>query len=323
MSTEIPEPHTEGETRAEEWKSKDAHRILRRHEARRRLWIILFVLVVLLAGDWLLNRSFSLSLNQVISLENQAENGVITELSQTFSAPPPLRAPSTKRPPSSSPLTIAGVITDTNFERKTDGGLPPLAENSVLDDVAALRLDDMFQNQYFAHVSPYSSSSAETVAKTVGYSYLSLGENLALGNFTGDQDVVNAWMASPGHRANILETHYTQIGVAVRKGTFDGESTWIAVQVFGRPSSDCPAPDPSLKTNLDSEDAQLTQMEADLANKKAAIDAMNPQYGSAYNQAVDEYNAEVNQYNALLAQTKADIAAYNAAVVSYNACIGA
>ncbi len=327
MSPESIDPHTEEEiAKADEWRSKDAARILRRHKARKRLWIILIAIIILALGTWLFNRSFSLSLDQVVSFENAAENNIASKLGQTFSAPPPLVAPTStaKRPigSSSNTLTVAGVVADTNAERKANGGLPPLKEDTVLDAVATLRLDDMFQNQYFAHVSPYTSSSAETVAKTVGYSYLALGENLALGNFDGDQGVVDAWMASPGHRENILETHYTEIGVAVRKGTFEGASTWIAVQVFGRPTSDCPSPDPALKTKIDSENAELAQMETDLVNKKAAIESMKPQYGSAYNQKVDEYNAEVNQYNALLAQVKADIAAYNLAVESYNACIG-
>ncbi len=326
MSSDFDQSHADVPEDAEEWKSRDAARILRRHKARRRLSIILAAAIAAGSAYWYLNRFFSLSLDQAVSFENIAENKVADELAKTFSAPPPLVAPTstTRRwPASSNAITIKGVIAGTNAGRQTNGGLPPLAENAILDAIATLRLDDMFQNQYFAHVSPYTSSSAETIAKTFGYQSIALGENLALGNFGGDQGVVNAWMASPGHRANILNTHYTEIGVAARQGVFQGETTWIAVQVFGRPASDCPAPDAALKAKIDAENAELRQMENDLASKKTALDAMKPQYGSAYNQAVDAYNAEVNQYNALLGETKANIATYNGAVQAFNQCIGA
>ena len=182
-------------------------------------------------------------------------------------------------------------------------------------------MEDMFTNQYFAHVSP-TGQSALTVASTVGYSYLALGENLALGNFTGDAGVVSAWMGSPGHRANILSSNYTQIGVAVGKGTYDGKSTWIAVQVFGRPASDCPSPDATLKSTVDAGTAQLNQMAVQLSNDDAAISNANPKYGADYNNDVATYNALVQQYNTLSAQVKTQAAQYNAEVQAFNACLG-
>ena len=54
-------------------------------------------------------------------------------------------------------------------------------------------------------------------------------------------------MNSPGHRANILNGKFTQIGVAVGRGTFEDHEVWIGVQVFARPLSDCPQPNAALK----------------------------------------------------------------------------
>lgn len=300
-----------------------------RQRAVRRLAIAAVAIAAVAVGGWYLARSDTFQ--KIAALESSAEHIAAQKLDDNFSAPAPLVATSTNTSPSTQnggqsatnryTLTRAGDIADTNAARAANGNLPPLAENTTLDDIAQIRLDDMFAKQYFAHVSP-ASSSAITVAQAVGYDYISLGENLALGNFDGDQGVVTAWMHSPGHRANILGTQYTEIGVAVGKGIFQGEETWIAVQVFGRPLSDCPLPDASLKAQLDTEEAQVGSSSAQLVAEKTQIEAMQPQSGDAYDQAVADYNTQVNQYNALAAQAKSDVAQYNAEASNYNACIG-
>jgi uncharacterized protein YkwD len=249
----------------------------------------------------------------------------VQQIEQSISNPPPLIATGTKSQAGNSvsgqyTLTREGDIAQTNLQRKENGNLPPLAENATLDEIATLRLEDMFKNQYFAHVSP-ASSSALMVAKRVGDNYIALGENLAMGDFEGDSGVVNAWMHSPGHRANILNTHYTEIGVAVGEGMFQGEDTWIAVQIFDRPASDCPLPDASLKTTLDASQTELSEMQARLQTQQSEMNAMEPQYGPDYNQAVDAYNALVAQYDALASQEKSEVAQYNAEVGAYNKCI--
>ena len=206
------------------------------------------------------------------------------------------------------------------MQRNENGGLPPLAENATLDQIAELRLKDMFAKQYFAHVSP-TGASAMTVASSVGYAYIALGENLVLGNFNGDNGVVTAWMNSPGHRANILNTHYTQIGVAVGEGIYESEDTWLAVQIFGRPASDCPEPDAGLKSSLDAAQSQLSQMGTQLQAMRAQIEAMSAQNEEAYNEAVGSYNAAVGRYNVLAAQMKSQATQYNAEVEAFNSCI--
>ncbi len=289
--------------------------------AKHRLVVVTIVVCVVGATYWYFSNYFSLS--EVTLIGNFVEQFAETEAAKTFLAPPPIISTSTsvkRGAPPLAGLTIEGVITDTNAERASST-LSPLAESQLLDDVATLRMEDMFTNQYFAHVSP-TGESAITVASTVGYSYLALGENLALGNFAGDEGVVTAWMASPGHRANILDPHYTQIGVAVGKGTYQNKSTWIAVQVFGRPASDCPAPDATVKAAVDAGEGQLNQMAVQLSNDDAAISSANPKYGPDYNNDVATYNALVQQYNTLAAQVKTETTQYDAEVQAFNTCLG-
>lgn len=289
----------------------------RKKKAKLRLWFIGISIIILGGAYWYIEKSFSLPFQQIVSFEYAATS----KIENNFSAPPPLQQLPNVAAKSVNTLTLIGVVERTNSQRAANGNLPSLTENATLDDIAMLRLDDMFEKQYFAHVAP-DGSSAQTVASTVGYSYLALGENLALGNFAGDAGVVTAWMNSPGHRANILDTHYSQIGVAVREGTFNHQTTWIAVQIFGKPTSDCPSADESLKASIDAAEAQISSDEAQLEQSKSDIQAMDPQSGPEYNQKVVEYNASVQQYNDLVAQTKATIVHYDAEVQAFNACLG-
>jgi uncharacterized protein YkwD len=293
-----------------------------RKRAMRRLAIIAGVVLIIGLVAWRFSESGTIE--RIEALKTSAEHIAAQELSKTFNAPEPLVGTSTAGAVGGSGatgtgLTREGDIEATNTQRKDSANLPPLKESMTLDDIAKLRLDDMFANQYFAHVSP-ASSSAETVAKAVGYSYLALGENLALGTFGGDRAVVAAWMASPGHRENILNTHYTEIGVAVKKGMFQGSESWIAVQVFGRPASDCPKPDATLPAQIDADRVQLSKTYADLQSMQADLNAMDPA-SKDYADKADTYNAMVAQYNTSLAAIKAETDKYNAQVETYNQCI--
>jgi uncharacterized protein YkwD len=301
--------------------SSETRGALRKKKARRRLVIIAAAVVIVAAGLWYFQRSFSLPLQRLNPFRNSTVPAAISSKSvQSFSAPSPIKQEIQAPPKKTNDLTVEGVISETNAARAANGNLPPLAENATLDDIATLRISDMFAQQYFAHVGP-QGESALSVASSVGYAHLALGENLALGTYAGDAGVVTAWMNSPGHRANILETHYTQIGVAVRKGIFDGSETWLAVQIFGRPASDCPAPNANLQNSINLSEQQISSTSVELANEKAAIDAMSPQSGPAYNAQVENYNNLAAQYNALTAETKTAIDTYDAQVTAFNACL--
>lgn len=102
------------------------------------------------------------------------------------------------------------VIRLTNEARKQNG-LAPLSTNWELSRVARYKSQDMVDKRYFSHTSPTYGSPFDMM-KSFGISYRAAGENIAYGQRT-PQEVVNAWMNSPGHRANILNASFTQIGV--------------------------------------------------------------------------------------------------------------
>lgn len=247
-------------------------------------------------------------------LEDLVQRLPLAETTQKVSAPPPLRA--TEDAPQAR-LTRAGTIKWTNTER-TSRGLPALDENARLSAAAKAKLDDLFAKQYFAHESPTGVGPGEVV-RAAGYQFIFTGENLALGNFSDDRALVTAWMNSPGHRENILSPQFIEIGVAVGRGTFEGKITWLAVQEFGLPLSTCPAPDPVLKDEIETREADLDLRRTDLESRRAELKTM--ERDDEYRQKVDEYNARVQEYNALLKAHKGFVDAYNVQIATYNECI--
>ena len=112
-------------------------------------------------------------------------------------------------------------------------GLQPLKENTKLDQAAQLKAQNMVQNQYFAHTSPTGVTPWFWFSKA-GYNYKYAGENLAIGFFES-QEVFNAWLNSPSHKANILNPNYKEMGTAVLGG-YGSNGTIVVVQEFGSES---------------------------------------------------------------------------------------
>ena len=112
---------------------------------------------------------------------------------------------------SSSNLTYEQKVVElVNVERQK-AGLPTLKMDSAISNVARAKSKDMAVNNYFAHQSP-TYGSAGDMLRQFGISWSAWGENIASGQRT-PEIVVNAWMNSPGHRANILSNNFSKIGV--------------------------------------------------------------------------------------------------------------
>jgi uncharacterized protein YkwD len=217
-------------------------------------------------------------------------------------------------------LTRAGILALVNVER-AKGDLPPLSYNATLTVIAEVKTLDMITRTYFAHESPDGVDIAG-LADRYHYDYLNIGENLAMGDFVSDADVMSGWMNSPGHRANILNPKYTEIGIAAIEGMNDGRMMWYAVQEFGRPAALCPKPDPQLAESITRHEGELATLEVTLTALRETLNVQTLER-FVYNAKVDEYNALVSNYNMLISTTKDAIARYNASVEAFNACIAA
>src|SRR5260221_5212679 len=118
----------------------------------------------------------------------------------------------------------------TNVERAKNG-LPAVTDNPVLDAAALAKGHDMLAKGYWAHVAP-DGTQPWAFFISAGYSYRYAGENLAR-DFSDANSAVNAWMASPTHRENMLSPNYKEIGIGVVEGNLAGADTTIIVQFFG------------------------------------------------------------------------------------------
>ena len=118
------------------------------------------------------------------------------------------------------------VLNLVNKERKANG-LKPLTLNKELSNVANIKSRDMIEKGYFDHTSPTYGSPFDMMKK-FNISYNTAGENIAMGQKT-PSEVMNSWMNSSGHRANILNSTYTELGVGIQK---DSSGTIYWTQMF-------------------------------------------------------------------------------------------
>lgn len=127
-------------------------------------------------------------------------------------------------------INVEALFAATNTKRQ-GAGLPPLVLNQRLSAAAVKKAQDMFANNYWSHTSTNGRTPWDFIINE-DYKYTLAGENLAK-NFSDSRAVVEAWMASPTHRENILKVGYRDIGFAVVNGVLNGEETTLVVQMFG------------------------------------------------------------------------------------------
>jgi uncharacterized protein YkwD len=141
-------------------------------------------------------------------------------------------APAVSRPPVPQAISLA-VLELTNAER-TRAGLSPLQGNGRLVRAAQLHAEQMVVVRRMDHVlSGVQYPAPADRLRAAGYDWRAYAENVAVGH-RGAAEVVLAWMESPGHRANILNAKYTELGFGY---AVDGNGRPYYAQVFGRPAS--------------------------------------------------------------------------------------
>jgi uncharacterized protein YkwD len=238
----------------------------------------------------------------------------ITTVSAT-SSPKPLKSIS-----ENEGLQISSnvIVYWTNVQRK-ENNLSALIENTELSKIAEIRVNDMFSNSYFQHVSP-TGDSVSKIADRSGVEYIIIGENIALGNFDSSRSLVDAWMNSEGHRANILNKNYTNIGVASIDGIYEGRKVTISAQVFDKPISDCPVINKDIKDQIDSYVLIKDNLKADINKIELALQDKNLS-NAEYNIKIQQFNSIIAIYNNIIVKIKELADIYNKSVEKFNICI--
>lgn len=130
---------------------------------------------------------------------------------------------------------LPAVLVDLTNDARTSNNGKALIRNPVLDNAARLKAENMASLGYFAHTSPQGLTPWYWFNQA-GYTFTYAGENLAI-DFTESVDVENAWLASPTHKANILNNNFTEIGIATVDAVYQGRPTTYVVQMFGKPAA--------------------------------------------------------------------------------------
>ncbi|MCB9791083.1 hypothetical protein H6764_03610 [Candidatus Nomurabacteria bacterium] len=141
--------------------------------------------------------------------------------------------PAANQEVAASSITPYALIELTNKER-VGRGLNSLNTDSRLTEAAYDKAADMFKKDYWDHFGPNGETPWQFI-NGEGYVYVYAGENLAKG-FSTAEGVHQAWMASPTHKANIVNSNYKDIGIAVAEGELQGQKTTLVVQMFGSES---------------------------------------------------------------------------------------
>ena len=171
---------------------------------------------------------------KTVTAATPAKTATAATPAKTTAATAATPAQTTTQSPTNSTSSTLGayeqqVVNLVNKERAA-AGLPALKVNTALANVAEKKAADMRDNNYFSHTSPTYGSPFDMM-KQFGISYTSAGENIAKGQRTPDE-VMTGWMNSPGHKANILNSSYTEIGVGYVTDS-SGAGYWV--QEFIRP----------------------------------------------------------------------------------------
>lgn len=138
-------------------------------------------------------------------------------------------------------ISGSALLSLTNQQR-AGAGVAGLKDNAELDSAAHAKAADMFAKNYWAHDSPTGETPWDFMV-AAGYHYSAAAENLAM-DFNTSQDVINGWMNSTGHRENMLNGSYVDVGFAVMNGTLTGEQTTLVVMELGKPAI-TPPPQPA------------------------------------------------------------------------------
>ena len=132
-------------------------------------------------------------------------------------------------------VILTNALVDGTNQNRVTNNVRALRTNPLLQAAAQEKADDMANNGYFAHTSPAGVAPWHWF-EYVGYRFIYAGENLAV-NFSDSKDVVDAWMNSSGHRRNILDGNFTEVGIATAQGEFKGQPAIYVVELFGAPAA--------------------------------------------------------------------------------------
>lgn len=217
------------------------------------------------------------------------------------------------------------LVTKYSNEYRLNNKITALFENDKLNLSAKIKAKDILEKQYFEHISP-EGLSVENLGMEVGYDFILLGENLAMGDFNNPRELVDTWIESTGHRENILNPSYVETGVAVERGVFNSQEVWVIVVHFGTPKSACSEVSGGLREEIEKEKNKLDVLIDDFSFLSKEIDKTkegekDTEKTKERIRLTESYNKKVKEYNSLLKSLSEKTSLYNEQVNLFNSCL--
>jgi uncharacterized protein YkwD len=181
---------------------------------------------------------------------------------------------------------VSSTLVDITNQNRVAYSERSLSVSPVLERAAQAKANDMAAKSYFAHTSPEGVTPWHWFQQA-GYTFSYAGENLAV-NFSDSVNVGEAWMKSPGHRANILNNNFTEIGIATSQGTYEGEPTTFVVQLFGKPAGSQSVPEGGAIVNKETTQTapkEISTLGAEVAGTSLETVAVNDMFVAVKNTA--------------------------------------
>ncbi|MEK9175789.1 MAG: CAP domain-containing protein [Patescibacteria group bacterium] len=163
---------------------------------------------------------------------------------------------------------LPNALIELTNENRIENNIATLKTNELLNKAAQMKADDMVRNGYFAHTSSAGLTPWYWIMQS-GYLFDRAGENLAV-NFYGSEDVVRAWMNSPTHRKNIVNSGFSEIGIGIANGIYQGRDAIFVVQMFGAPLAIASAP-----TFIEKQNIHITPTIATISRQKVITSKSN------------------------------------------------
>jgi hypothetical protein len=177
------------------------------------------------------------------------------------------------------------IIALTN-DLRVEKGKAPLKDVNLLDLSSQHKADDMAAKEYFAHSN--DGKSVTSWMRGVGYKYEVAGENLAVGYSTADE-VVAAWVNSPTHYSNLLDSDFSETGVGIAGGVYNGQPTVFIAQHFALPAKDEPTVKREMTTLKTPKGVVITSSSRSVLAEKVENKAVPVVVASVGSTPIDKY----------------------------------
>lgn len=223
----------------------------------------------------------------------------------------PLLFPQLSQEVAASSITPENIATLASNERIANN-LNGLKYDARLAAAAQAKAYDMIEKDYWDHFGPNGETPWQFISGA-GYTYVYAGENLAKG-FSTAEGVHQAWMASPTHRANLLNENYRDIGVAVVEGELSGENVILVVQMFGSLTTEKPVAETVTKVPVNNP-PPVTETPKTESGQIKSISIERPTDGEVITDpgldisgSVDGYVSQIGSYDVTLTREDTEIA---------------